>query len=164
MEVEAAVTSQKSAKSIQLSFDEILKILPQKPPFVMVDRVIELIKGERIVAIKNSNLSELRLLKYEKDISRNCQFPDIMVSEAMGQAGIIFFKNSIGKMMQDPMIYLGSIDIRFSAHVFISNQLTTVVAPIKLIPKAAILHAKTYLNRKLVAEGEMSLSVSQDKL
>lgn len=48
-----------------IDINQILKVLPQKPPFLMIDRIVELTPGERAVAIKNVTYSKIISFKYQ---------------------------------------------------------------------------------------------------
>ena len=91
---------------------EIQESLPHRYPFLLVDRVVELIPGESIVAYKNLSINEPFFNGHfpEKPI-----FPGVMLVEAMAQAaGILGFKTQ-GKTPADgSMYYLAGVDkLRF---------------------------------------------------
>ena len=69
-----------------LNFEEIKKLVPQRYPFLMLDKVLELEKGKRIVVIKNVSGNEPYFLGHfpEKAI-----MPGAFIIEGMGQAAII---------------------------------------------------------------------------
>lgn len=85
-----------------MDIDEIRKYLPHRYPFLLVDRVVELIPGESIVAFKNLSINEPYFNGHfpEKPI-----LPGVLLLEAMAQAaGILGFKSK-GKTPADGSIY-----------------------------------------------------------
>ena len=91
---------------------EIQKLLPHRYPFLLVDRVVELIAGESIVAYKNLSINEPF---FNGHFPEQPIFPGVMLVEAMAQtAGILGFKTQ-GKTPADgSMYYLAGVDkLRF---------------------------------------------------
>lgn len=102
---------------------EIRKYLPHRYPFLLVDRVVELIEHERIVAYKNITVNEE---VFNGHFPQSPVFPGVMILEAMAQAsGILGFK-SMGKTPQDGSIYLfaGVDKARFKRQVVPGDRLT----------------------------------------
>lgn len=66
-----------------IDIKQILKVLPQKPPFLMIDRILELTPGERAVAIKNVNINEPYFIGH---FPGNPIVPGVLLLEAMNQA------------------------------------------------------------------------------
>ena len=152
--------SKSAAKPIQLSYNEILQILPQKPPFVMLDHVDELQKN-KIRASQTLKLEGLFFQPhYREQVQSLCAY-EMIIAEAMGQAGIIFVKYFMDKLMKNIRIYLGAIDVCFCKNISeTKKELIIEVLPVKVISEAAILSAKTYEQRKIIAEGQMSFFIS----
>jgi 3-hydroxyacyl-[acyl-carrier-protein] dehydratase len=91
---------------------EIRKYLPHRYPFLLVDRVVELIPGESIVAYKNLTVNEPFFNGHFPD---QPVFPGVLLLEAMAQAsGILGFK-TMNKTPADGSIYyfVGSDKLRF---------------------------------------------------
>ena len=158
MAVELKSSSQKTVKPIQLSYDEILEILPQRPPFIFVDHVNELVEGKRVIAEKKFSLSELNQFSTFGDNHKGFSFvSETLISESIGQVGIIFFKASIGRLKENLKILLTRIEITFKKQTRLGTQLLIEVAPVKITEEASILYARGFLARETIVEGEMSL-------
>jgi len=85
-----------------MDIDEIRKYLPHRYPFLLVDRVVELIPGESIVAFKNLSINEPY---FDGHFPGKPIFPGVLLLEAMAQAaGILGFKSK-GKTPVDGSIY-----------------------------------------------------------
>ncbi|MFT7558471.1 MAG: 3-hydroxyacyl-[acyl-carrier-protein] dehydratase [Flavobacteriales bacterium] len=95
---------------------EIRKYLPHRYPFLLIDRVVELIEGDRIVAYKNITYNEE---VFQGHFPHFPVFPGVMIVEAMAQAcGVLGFK-TMNKTPEDGSIYLfaGMDKVRFKRQV-----------------------------------------------
>ncbi|MBY4675653.1 3-hydroxyacyl-ACP dehydratase FabZ [Marinobacterium sp. CAU 1594] len=101
---------------------EIREYLPHRYPFLLVDRVIELVEGESIVAYKNVTVNEPFFNGHFPD---QPVMPGVLIVEAMAQAaGILGFK-TMDKKPQDGSIYyfVGADNLRFKRPVVPGDQL-----------------------------------------
>ena len=91
---------------------EIRQHLPHRYPFLLVDRVVEVIAGESIVAYKNLSVNEPF---FEGHFPENPIFPGVLMLEAMAQAAGILGFYSQGKTNQDGSTYYfaGADNVRF---------------------------------------------------
>ncbi|MGB0466148.1 MAG: 3-hydroxyacyl-ACP dehydratase FabZ [Pontibacterium sp.] len=105
-----------------MDVNEIREYLPHRYPFLLVDRVLELEKGESIVAIKNVTVNEPF---FNGHFPEHPVMPGVLIVEAMAQAaGILGFK-TMDKKPQDGSIYyfVGSDKLRFKRPVVPGDQL-----------------------------------------
>lgn len=101
---------------------EIREYLPHRYPFLLVDRVLELVPGESIVALKNVSVNEPFFTGHFPD---HPVMPGVLIVEAMAQAaGILGFK-TMDKKPQDGSIYyfVGADGLRFKRPVVPGDQL-----------------------------------------
>lgn len=101
---------------------EIRKYLPHRYPFLLIDRVVELIEGESIVCYKNITVNEE---VFEGHFPHFPVFPGVMIVEALAQAcGVLGFK-TMGKTPDEGSIYLfaGIDKVRFKRQVVPGDQL-----------------------------------------
>lgn len=109
-----------------MDINEIRKYLPHSYPFLLVDRVVELVEGESIVAIKNVTVNEPF---FEGHFPGQPIMPGVLIIEAMAQAaGILGFKSQ-GKTPADGSIYMfaGVDNVRFKRQVVPGDQLVLKV-------------------------------------
>jgi len=105
-----------------MDVNEIRQYLPHRYPFLLVDRVEELILGESIVAYKNVTINEPFFNGHFPEMPI---MPGVLIVEAMAQAsGILGFK-TMGKTPQDGSMYyfVGSDKLRFKKPVVPGDRL-----------------------------------------
>jgi len=99
-----------------MDINEIRRYLPHRYPFLLIDRVVELVEGDRILAYKNVSINEEVFTGHFPQFP---VFPGVMIIEAMAQAcGILGFK-TMDKTPEDGSLYLfaGIDDVRFKRQV-----------------------------------------------
>ena len=140
---------------------EIQKILPHRYPFLLLDRVTDLTKGEYIEGYKNVSISEPVFQGHFPD---HPIYPGVMIIEGMAQAGgVLAFKsmdNATQEEIENKVVYFMSIDkAKFRAPVTPGDQLVYKISVIK--NKGAIwqLDAKAYVDDKLVAQAELKAMI-----
>ncbi len=141
-----------------LDIEEIKRIIPQRFPFLMIDRVEEVKENEKLVAIKNVSASEHFFQGHFPDKK---VMPGVLIIEAMAQASIIFFYFS-KKPEGNPIYYLGKIEARFFNPVVPGDQLKIEVKPLKLMSKLGIVKTEASVDGKTVATAEIAFSVKKD--
>ncbi len=109
-----------------MDIHQILKKLPHRYPFLLVDRVLELDKGKRIKALKNVTMNEPYFMGH---FPQRPVMPGVLMVEALAQAGAILSFVTLGQEPEDNVIYyFGGIDAaRFKRPVEPGDQLTLTV-------------------------------------
>lgn len=141
-----------------LDIEKILKVLPHRYPFLLVDRVLELKKGESIVAIKNVTYDEPFFQGHFPSLK---VMPGVLVIEAMAQAGGILLYHSL-PYPDRKIVLLSKVDkTKFRKPIVPGDQVRLEVVLLKLKRKFAQISGKAFVGEELAAEGEMFASVME---
>ncbi len=105
-----------------MNINEIKNLLPHRYPFLLVDRVVEIDKGKRILAYKNITTNEE---VFNGHFPNSPIFPGVMIIEAMAQAAGILGFATTGNTAADDLLYLfaGVDGVRFKRPVIPGDRL-----------------------------------------
>ena len=146
---------------LALDLEAIKQIIPQRFPFLMLDRVVELEPGVRTVGLKNLSGNEWF---YQGHFPKRAITPGAMISEAVAQTGIVFFHFSReGDVERDVTYLLGAIRMRFLEPVWPGDQMRMEITPVKVTGQAAILAARVLVDDRVTAKGEFLLSAKANR-
>lgn len=138
---------------------DILKHLPHRYPFIMIDRVLELEPECRIVTLKNVTINEPYFQGHFPD---NPIMPGVLILEAMAQSAGVLTYASLPADNQEVLIYFMAIEkAKFRRMVVPGDQLRFEVDILKLRRKAVKGAGKAFVDGVLVAEAEMMASIGQ---
>lgn len=140
---------------------EIQKILPHRFPFLLIDRVIDLVPSESIEAYKNVTIGEQIFQGHFPD---HPIYPGVMIIEGMAQAGGVLAFKSMDAEGQDntreKVVYFMSIDnAKFRHPVKPGDKLVYKLGVIKHRGNVWVLDGKAYVDDKLVAEAELKAMI-----
>jgi 3-hydroxyacyl-[acyl-carrier-protein] dehydratase len=141
-------------------FEEIRSLLPQKYPFIFIDKVLELEEGKRIVCVKNVSSNEPVFVGHFPDFAI---MPGVLIIEAMAQASIILFKKSLPVQNgRDTVFLLASIgNARFTKPVFPGDQLLIEITVEKIVSKGAIVQAIVKVDEKSAAKASLTFGIAE---
>lgn len=138
-----------------LDIEKILKILPHRYPFLLIDRVVEMEKGKSIVAIKNVTYNEHF---FQGHFPQQKVMPGVLLIEALAQAGGVLIFHSIPEP-EKVILFLSKVDnAKFRKPVVPGDQLRLEAEILKLKSKFCQMKGKVYVDEELVAEGEVMAS------
>jgi 3-hydroxyacyl-[acyl-carrier-protein] dehydratase len=145
-----------------LDIDQIMRIMPHRYPFLLVDKIIELNPGKGITGIKNVTINEPFFGGHFPDFP---VMPGVLIIEAMAQTGGIFALETMGlKISENPdlKIFFMSVDkARFRKPVRPGDTLVMRVDLMTHRRNIWKFHGRTEVDDTLVCEAEMMASVTQ---
>jgi beta-hydroxyacyl-ACP dehydratase FabZ len=137
-----------------LNVREILKHIPHRYPFVLVDRIIEIDPEHKIVGIKNVSINENF---FQGHFPNHPVMPGVLICEALAQVGAIFAHNARGGRDEDKIFVLTGLDkVKFKRPVEPGDQLRLEVTCLKRRGSFWKLHGVASVEGKLVAQAEIS--------
>ena len=140
-----------------LDIHDILKILPHRYPLLLIDRVVELKRKERIVAIKNVTINEPFFVGHFPGLPI---MPGVLVVEAIAQAGGALLLTEVEDRTDKVIVFTGIERARFRHPVSPGDQLRLEVKVMGWRPSAhriaARMHGLALVNEKRVAEATVS--------
>ena len=120
MSDETQAPPQAPAEHIKLDIHDILRILPHRYPFLLIDRVVDLTRKQRIVAIKNVTINEPFFTGH---FPGTPIMPGVLIVEAMAQAGAALLLTEIEDREKKLMVFTGIERARFRRPVVPGDQL-----------------------------------------
>ena len=141
---------------LPLTYNDIIKILPHRYPFLFVDMITELEVGERVVGIKNVTINEYFFTGHfpGKPI-----MPGVLVIEAMAQVGGILARLSEPESMTskgDNAIYFVAIDkVRFRKPIFPGDQIIFELTAMRKGSRIWKMKGTAMVNKEIAAEAEL---------
>jgi 3-hydroxyacyl-[acyl-carrier-protein] dehydratase len=139
---------------LPLEIEDIKKLIPQRFPFLMIDRVLEA-SPEKVVAIKNVSASEHFFVGHFPDQK---VMPGALMIEAMAQAALILYRR---KFNDNKLLFLASVKAWFFEPIFPGDQLRIEVTPIKVLSNKSLIKTIAFVGDKKVVEAELAVA-SQD--
>jgi len=140
--------------STSMDVHGIMEQIPHRYPFLLVDKVLECIPGEKIVALKNVSANEPHFTGHFPD---HMVMPGVLIIEAMAQAaGLLAIATVEGHPRSDTIYYFVGIDkARFKRPVVPGDQLTITVTITSMRASLQKFDARAEVDGKLVAKGEL---------
>ncbi|GDX61504.1 3-hydroxyacyl-[acyl-carrier-protein] dehydratase FabZ [Nitrosomonadaceae bacterium] len=137
-----------------MDIHEILKYLPHRYPFLLVDRVLSCQPGKDIIALKNVTINEPFFVGH---FPHHPIMPGVLIIEALAQAaGILTLKTMDAKTNNDSIYYFVGIDeARFKKPVQAGDQLTLKVEILRQIKGVWKYSAKAEVDGQLVTEAKL---------
>lgn len=144
-----------------MDIHEILKFLPHRYPFLMIDRVIKIEMGVSLTAIKNVTMNESFFVGHfpERPV-----MPGVLILEAMAQAGAVLAYKSTNTSPQDGALYYfaGIDNARFRRVVEPGDQLRLEVKVLRSKRDIWKLEGAAYVGDELACSAEFMSARKED--
>ncbi len=135
-----------------MDIKEIIRLLPHRYPFLLVDRVLEGEKGKSMVGLKNVSMNEPF---FQGHFPSEPIMPGVLILEGMAQVGGLLAFYSLPEMIGDKLIYFAGIDkVRFRLPVVPGDQLIYEMEVIKHKGKIWKMAGTAKVEGKVAAEAE----------
>jgi 3-hydroxyacyl-[acyl-carrier-protein] dehydratase len=140
---------------------EIQKIIPHRYPFLLLDRVTDIVKNETLVGFKNVTIGDN---VFQGHFPGHPIYPGVMILEGMAQAGGILAFKSMDDMTEEEaakkVVYFMSIDnAKFRAPVKPGDRLEYRISVIKRKGSIWVLDGKAFVDDNLVSQAELKAMI-----
>jgi 3-hydroxyacyl-[acyl-carrier-protein] dehydratase len=112
-------------QAAQIDLQRIMEMIPHRPPFLMIDRIVDVAANERATGIKNVSIDEDY---FRGHFPARPVMPGVLIIEAMAQTAAVLVVHTLGPESEGKLVYFMSVDnARFRRPVFPGDRLEVQV-------------------------------------
>jgi UDP-3-O-[3-hydroxymyristoyl] N-acetylglucosamine deacetylase/3-hydroxyacyl-[acyl-carrier-protein] dehydratase len=139
-----------------LGIEEIMKVLPHRYPFLLVDKIVEIDDGKRIVGIKNVTINEPF---FQGHFPGHPIMPGVLIIESMAQIGGMLLMGTVGDP-ESKVVYFMSLDnVKFRRPVKPGDQLRCELELVQVRGMVCKMRGVATVDGQVVAEADMAAMV-----
>ena len=127
-------------------------ILPHRYPFLLVDRITELVPGERIVGVKQVTINESF---FQGHFPGAPVMPGVLIVEAMAQVGAVYALSQLEGREKKLVLFSGIDNARFRRPVVPGDTLTLTVTPVRVGSRVQRMKGVAHVEGQLAAEADI---------
>ncbi|KAB2888825.1 MAG: 3-hydroxyacyl-ACP dehydratase FabZ [Desulfobulbaceae bacterium] len=137
---------------------EIMRLIPHRYPFLLVDRIVLIEPGREITGYKNVTINEPF---FQGHFPSRPVFPGVLILEGMAQVGGVLAYHTYPESIGEKLIYFAGIDkARFRRPVGPGDQLVMKLVLLKHKRSIMVMHGQAFVDDQLAAEAELMASFS----
>ncbi len=143
---------------LPLLYEDIVKILPHRYPFLLVDRITELEVGKRVLGYKNVSANEPF---FQGHFPGRPIMPGVLIIEAMAQVGGVLAKLSsdIPEDKGDKVFFMAIDKVKFRRPVVPGDRIVFELVPLRTGSRVWKMAGKAMVDGHMVAEAELMASI-----
>ena len=150
------LTKQAGKERNVIGIEEIMKVLPHRYPFLLVDRILEIEQGKRIVGLKNVTINEPF---FQGHFPGHPIMPGVLIIEAMAQVGGMLLMGSVDDP-ESKVVYFMSLDnVKWRRPVKPGDQIRFELEVVQIRGRICRMTGVATVDGELVAEAEMAAMV-----
>lgn len=132
---------------------KIMDMLPHRYPFLLIDRILELVPGKKVLALKNVTINEPF---FQGHFPGAPIMPGVLIIEAMAQAGVVLAAESMaGEKRGGLAFFMGMDKVKFRKPVVPGDQLILELETLRKRGKVFKMSGTARVDGRLVAEAEL---------
>ena len=140
-----------------IGLKEIQDVLPHRYPFLLIDRIVEIEMGKRVVGLKNVTINEPFFTGH---FPGHPIMPGVLILEAMAQVGGFLLMRSLGARSEKKVLYFTGIDgARFRRPVVPGDQIRFEVEVLRMRGQMCRMRGTALVDGRVATEAEMSAVV-----
>ncbi len=140
-----------------MDFQKILSTLPHRYPFMLVDRVVELVPGSHIKAYKNVTFNEPFFQGHFPGLPI---MPGVLILEALAQTGGLLGVSEMEDTSSKIFLFTGLEKVKFRKQVVPGDRLDLECSNPRFKMQLCKLDAKAYVDGKIVAQAELTAAIT----
>lgn len=139
-----------------LDINEIMKIIPHRYPFLLVDRIVEMIPGKRVVGLKNVTINEPFFAGH---FPQAPVMPGVLTLEAIAQVGAVIVLQDVPDRANKLVYFVAIESAKFRRPVMPGDQLRIEVTVQSMRAKFGKMRGEASVDGKLAAEAVVTYAV-----
>lgn len=154
-----AVRATKDAVA-EIDINRVMQMIPHRHPFLMIDRVVDLVSDVSATGVKNLSINEPF---FQGHFPGRPVMPGVLIIEAMAQTAAVLVVHTLGPGSEGKLVYFMSVDnCRFRRPVFPGNTLYVHVTKLRKRGNVWKFSAQAKVDGSLVAEGTFAAMILDD--
>jgi 3-hydroxyacyl-[acyl-carrier-protein] dehydratase len=114
-------TTEPASTAAEIDIQRIMQMIPHRYPFLMIDRIVEVVSGASAIGIKNVSINEAF---FHGHFPQRPVMPGVLIIEAMAQTAAVLVVQTLGRESEGKLVYFMSIDnARFRRPVVPGDQI-----------------------------------------
>jgi 3-hydroxyacyl-[acyl-carrier-protein] dehydratase len=148
------------ATSTQIDVQRIMQMIPHRHPFLMIDKVVDVVANEQATGIKNVSINEHY---FQGHFPARPVMPGVLIIEAMAQTAAVLVVHTLGPASEGKLVYFMSVDnARFRRPVFPGDVLRVRVAKQRHRGNVWKFEGRAEVRGQLMAEAVFAAMIMDD--
>jgi 3-hydroxyacyl-[acyl-carrier-protein] dehydratase len=149
-----------SADVAEIDTLRIMELIPHRPPFLMIDKLVDVVAGERAIGVKNVTINDGF---FQGHFPARPVMPGVLIIEAMAQTAAVLVVHTLGPMAQGKLVYFMSVDnARFRRPVVPGDTLKVHVTSLRHRGNVWKFEGQAKVDGKLCAEATYAAMIMGD--
>lgn len=148
----------RESEPVSMDIQEIQKWIPHRYPFLLIDRILDVVKDSHIISIKNVTMNEEF---FQGHFPAQPVMPGVLIMEAMAQTAAVFARYSEAELLKNKTFYLvGADNFKWKKMVVPGDQLRIVMKSVKKRNPLWIMDGEVLVDGKVVASGRLTAAAA----